>query len=251
MTLVRLSEGLGYVTGVLASPAFALGSLLRRARIFHPDGQIFSAVCEPEASAPALAAVAERLAGTAVVRLSAGLWRRGREWPDVLGCAIRLRGRRPAAATAEPGDQDLLFASFRSLVTLPLAFVATNQHDYLRNTYYAVLPYELAGVGAVSLRLVPTTPVEGRGVNREARLGDALRRGPVTFRLELRPRFRLLSAWRPLASLRLVEPLGVPPQALRFSPWRDGMGLRPRGFVQAARALPYRFSQRARALVEA
>ncbi|HEU4409051.1 MAG TPA: hypothetical protein VFS43_27580 [Polyangiaceae bacterium] len=250
MKAVRFAEGLGYITGALTSPAFALGSCLRRARVFHPDGVVFAATCEPATDEAALGPLAARLAGSAVVRLSEGLFRRGRELPDVLGCAIRLRGPRSAAAELAPDDQDLLFGTFRSIVTLPFAFVTTDTRNYLLNTYFSAVPYEIAGVGVVLLRLVPTVRGAGVGVNREARLENARQRGLAGFLLELRPRFLPIVPWRPLVSLRLGEPLALGSGALGFSPWQSGMGLRPYGFVQATRAVPYRLSQAARAAVE-
>jgi hypothetical protein len=249
--VLRLTEGLGYAAGAAASPAFALGSLARRGRVLHPRGRLFAATCEPAAE-PALAPVAARLAGAAVVRLSAGLWRHGREWPDVLGCAVRLRGPRAPGAEAGPSDQDLLFTTLRSLATLPLAVATTDQHHYLNNAYFTAAPFQIEGGGdrLVVLRLAPVAPGAGGGPDRDARLDDARRRGLAAFRLELRPRFRPDAPWRPLAVLRLGEPLPVAPRDVRFWPPRAGMGLTPRGFVQAARTWPYRLSQAARAAVE-
>src|SRR4051812_39945970 len=103
-------EVVGRVIGVLAAPFAAMGSFLRGARIFHPDGVLYRA----EVRAVAATALARSLEGPALVRLSGALWREkpGSEPPDILGVAVRLQ---PGEQTA----QDLLFATFRTALALP------------------------------------------------------------------------------------------------------------------------------------
>jgi hypothetical protein len=239
------SELAGLAVGALTSPVFAVGSALRGARVFHPDGHAFSARCEPATNDASLAPLAQRLAGDAIIRLSGGVWRNDREWPDVLGCAVRFRQNRSFDAAPAPGDQDLVFATLRSIFTLPFAFATTNTRDYLCNDYFGAAPYFADEAGKLALRLTPLAT--GEGTRRAERLDDALRRGIAAFRLEHRPSHRPWSAWRPLATLTLREPLSFGDGELCFSPFQTGAGLRPVGFVHATRRVPYLVSQLARA----
>src|SRR4051812_3496321 len=108
---------LGRVTGALLAPVTAFVSALRRARMFHPDGVVYRADVEPIPTANrhgAHAQVAARLAGPALIRLSSAWWKGDREWPDVLGAALRFRSRPVISPVPDPGDQDLLFATILS-----------------------------------------------------------------------------------------------------------------------------------------
>src|SRR5215216_4169277 len=78
-----LAEKCGLAVGAGLSPLTAALSSARQARMFHPDGVVYQAATEPATSAPELRGLADRLAGTALVRFSSALWRGGHEWPDV------------------------------------------------------------------------------------------------------------------------------------------------------------------------
>jgi hypothetical protein len=237
-------ERLGIALGAGLSPLVASLSGARRARMFHPDGVVFSATVQSVALTADLAKVAERLAGNALVRFSGALWRYDREWPDVLGAAIRFHFREPVASE----QQDLLLATIRSPWTMPFSPFATNFRSYLWNHYHAVSPFEVEGVGRVKIRLRSPRIGNGTAASRTEHLGRLVADGAASFELQLRRLDTPLLArkWEPAARLTLVEPLDTDQAALRFSPFRAGGGLQPVGFVHALRLAAYAASQAAR-----
>lgn len=245
-------EVAGTLLGQIGAPAVAAISRLRGARMFHPDGVAFLAEVAPiapsDASVPRGAAeVATRLAGPALVRMSGALWRRGFEHLDVLGIAIRFRSTSRVTHLPAEGDQDLLFATIKSPFTLGLAPFTTDPHDYFDNAYWAVSPFDAPGLGRVKFRLVPhrsqDTAREG-ATSRDAGLLRAVEAGRAILRLEARRTFSL--SWTALATVRLTEIADVDQAALRFSPFRSGRGIVPRGLVHAIRRAAYPASQRGR-----
>src|SRR5581483_3247415 len=134
------AERAGVWAGWLLAPLTGTLSLLRRARMFHPEGAVYRARVETVPGPYAM--LGRRLEGPALARLSTAWWRSGKEWLDALGIAIRV-GRDPGAE-AKRGDQDLLFATIRSPWTTPFAPLTTEQHDFLANDYYGVSPFEVA-----------------------------------------------------------------------------------------------------------
>lgn len=242
---VYARERMGVLVGWAAAPIFGAVAWARRSRVFHPEGIVLSARVEPVASEPRAAIVADRLSGPALVRFSTALWKRGKEWPDALGCAIRLRARPEPSAEPDARDQDLLFATIRSPLTTPLGPVGTHVHDFLANVYYATAPFDVRSFGRAKLRLVPEVRSNGRdgGADRGERLVRAVARGDATLRLELRRTFH--RAWTPIARVVLEEVVLVDQDRLRFSPFRAGRGIEPRGFVHALRRGAYAASQAA------
>src|SRR5512133_876672 len=111
---MTVQESVGRALGVAMAPLVAVGSLVRRARLFHPDGLVYAAEVTPIGGAGVGSPAACRLAGPALVRVSSSLWKAPAEWPDILGLAIRFR--EDAAITPVPGggDQDLLLVTVRS-----------------------------------------------------------------------------------------------------------------------------------------
>src|SRR4051812_19014932 len=187
-------EQVGILAGWMAAPLTGAGSLLRHARLFHPEGAVFRARVEPDEGTP-YAATARRLSGPALARLSTAWWRRGRELPDALGLALRLRDRDEPSTVAEPGDQDLLFATIRHPLTTLLAPLSTQVHDFLANDYYGVSPFVIEGIGRAWLRAVSPRPASA-GQDRGERLLAAVATGQARFVLEVqRGRF---SPWEPL-----------------------------------------------------
>lgn len=239
-------EKYGLMLGAALAPITAALSRARRARMFHPDGVVYQANVEPCTLNPQLLPVAQRLAGLALVRFSSALWRGGRQWPDVLGAAIRFGwvGTTPGPST----PQDLLLATIRFPWTMPFAPFATNFRSYLWNHYHAVSPFEVPGVGRVKIRLrSPRLGNRGRAT-RDAHLSHAVLDGQARFELQFRrldvgPLFR---HWQPVACLTLIGPFDADQAALRFSPFRAGAGIQPVGFIHALRVAAYAASQRAR-----
>lgn len=239
-------EKYGMLLGSYLAPITSALSGARGARMFHPDGVVYQANVEPCTYNPHFRPIAEQLAGIALVRFSSALWRSGREWPDVLGAAVRF-----GWAPARPGlgvEQDLLLATIRYPWTMPLAPFATNFRSYLWNHYHAVSPFEVPGVGRVKIRLRSPRLGNHGSDSRERHLEQATREGLARFelqfrRLEVTP---LARHWQPVAALRLMGRFEIDQEALRFSPFRDGAGLRPVGFVHALRVAAYAASQAAR-----
>jgi hypothetical protein len=231
-------ERVGRAAGWLLAPMTGTLSLLRQARMFHPEGTVYRAAVE--AVPGPYANVARRIEGPALARLSTALWRSGREWPDALGFALRI-GREPGIE-AKPGDQDLLFATIRFPWTLPFSPLSTRQHDYLANDYFAVAPFEVEGVGRAKLRLRGPRPTGLQGDDRGEKLQNAIQRGEAVFRFELFVNGR----WEAIATVRLEERVELDQAALRFWPDRAGRGFVPRGFVEAMRKGTYFLSQAAR-----
>jgi hypothetical protein len=212
--------------------------------VFHPEGAVYAADVAPAGAD--LTALGQRLAGPALVRMSTATWRGGREWIDVLGCAIRFRRTDSPSAEPEPGDQDLLLATVRNPWTTLLAPLTTKQHDFLRNDYYAVSPFSVDGVSPrVKLRAVARRDghgvlAPGPGLSRGARLDLDVRDGRAVLELQARPG---RGEYTPVARIALRERVDVDQEKLRFSPFRDGRGIRPRGFVHALRLGTYSASQ--------
>jgi hypothetical protein len=234
------AERAGVFAGWLLAPLTGTLSLLRRARMFHPEGAVYRARVEILPGRYSM--LAQRLEGPALARLSTAWWRAGKEWLDALGIALRL-GRDPGAE-ARAGDQDLLFATIRYPWTTPFAPLTTEQHDFLANDYYAVSPFDVAGVGRAKLRLVSSRPRRLTAKKRADRLVQAVERGEAWLHLEI----QTAKAWEPVARVVLVEPAELDQERLRFSPFRDGKGISPRGFVHGLRRATYLLSQIARPL---
>ncbi len=242
--LTGAREAGGLVVGALLAPFVALTSWCRNGRMFHPDGVTFSGEVEPHPGCdPEFRPFAERLSGLALARLSGALWRRGFEHFDVLGFAVRFR-QGPASAVAADGDQDLLFATILSPLTMGSALFTTTADDFLANDYWAVSPFDV-GIGHhVKLRLVsPHSAQSGTG-DREARLRRAVEDGRANFRLDARRTFGRV--WSPVAAVTLDAEVRVDQDELHFSPFRSGRGAVPRGFVHALRLPAYTASQAGR-----
>lgn len=237
-------ERIGTAVGWLSAPLFGAVALARRGRVFHPEGAVFAARVEPLAVDGRTGRLALRLAGPALVRFSTALWRRGKEWPDALGCAIRFRHTDDPSSDPEVGDQDLLFATIRTPLATPLGPVGTHVHDFLANTYFATAPFDVPAVGRVRWRLIPEPRMSTEampGADRGQRLRAAVASGDATLRLELRRTWH--PGYTPVARIRLFAPVEVDQDRLRFSPFRNGRGIVPRGFVNALRHGAYAASR--------
>jgi hypothetical protein len=243
----RIPEIAGAAAGVLLAPVAGAVAWARRARVFHPEGAVYAAEVFPAGAD--LTGLGQRLAGPALVRMSTAVWRGGREWIDVLGCAIRFRRSGAATAEPEPGDQDLLLATVRNPWTTLLAPLTTEQHDFLRNDYYAVSPFSVDGLlqrvklRAVAMRDGSSALLPGPGLSRGERLDLDVRDGRAVLELQAKAG---RGDYAPVARIALRERVAVDQERLRFSPFRDGRGIRPRGFVHALRLATYSASQQLR-----
>lgn len=245
----QASATLGAAASVALAPPFAAMSALRKARVFHPRGVVVAADVVP--ASVAWPRVAERLAGPAVVRLSPALHASPDGSVDLLGCAIRLLPPWEAASEQD-ATQDLLMVTSRSLVQLPLGLFTTRTADFLVNDYYSITPFEVDGIGVGYLRLRGGAPrairtLRGRGdaVARLDALARALGEDTAIMHLEMRGR-GLGRTYEALADIRLRFLVDLDQEALAFSPFRTGRGIRPRGFINGLRRATYPASARAR-----
>lgn len=238
---MHIMEAWGRLMGGLVAPFVALGSLTRNARFFHPDGLVYRARVDPLAKDGPVGELAKRLQGRAIVRLSGAWWRNEKEWPDILGIAIRFVDlQSPDTKAPGPRDQDLLFATIRKMPLLPLAPLLTNQHDFLANNYSAVLPFVVEGLGRVEFRLVGIR-MKSNLPRRRQKLEALAEAGNAMFRLEVKS-MKLGKAWRDVAMISLREKSLVDEKTLAFDPFRSGRGIVPVGALQMARAAIYKAS---------
>lgn len=233
----------GLLGGAALAPFTALGSYLRRSRLFHPCGICVRAVAQSVPDADGYHEAGARLAGPVLVRFS-GAWWKSHQWPDVLGCALRFTADESFGLAPRASDQDLLLATIRNPLTTLLAAASTHVDDYMSNAYYGVSPFRIASAERVKLRLSPLQPASAADT-REKRLLRALEGGPLGMVLEARPD-RLGARYRPVARIDLHEAIGLDQRALRFDPFATGRGLVPTGLVHALRAASYAASRRAR-----
>jgi hypothetical protein len=239
-------RALGLWGGRLLAPITATVSSWRRGRMFHPEGVIYRAQVTAVAGGE-LQELGERLAGHALLRFSSAWWR-GKDWPDVLGAALRFRDGPLADVSVQPGDQDLLLATIRFPWTTPFAPLTTRFGSFLWNHYHAVSPFEVPGVGQAKLRLRAPRIPNHSGTPRAAHLESCVASGQALFVLELR---RLATPWsrrrwQPVALVRVEAAVDMDQEALRFSPFHSGRELKPSGFVHHLRMAAYEASQQAR-----
>ncbi|PTL82791.1 hypothetical protein [Vitiosangium sp. GDMCC 1.1324] len=246
---LQASRALGIAAGALVSPLLYPFFFARGARFFHPSGVVHSARVVPPTgvAAGAPADLAARLVGPALVRFAGG-WFSGEAGKDSLGISLRFHDQPLPSALHGKGDQDLYFVSFPSFVLRKFisGIHQTYLHDYLANTYWAVAPYEVDGFGRVSLRL--TASGAGRpGVDRAERLQRAVEEGVARLLLEAAPLGSEVHL--PVAEIRLGSRLSQNLETeLRTVPGSSGRGLRPSGFLQGLRVVPYAACQHARRL---
>jgi hypothetical protein len=233
----------GLLAGLALAPLTALGSYLRRSRLFHPRGLCLRGVVRPAAGDLAFREAGLRLAGPVFVRFSSAWWK-WREWPDVLGCALRFTSDGTVDPAPRATDQDLLMATIRTPLTTMLAPLSTHVDDYMSNAYFGVAPFAVPTLGRVKLRLSPVEPAPP-GITREQRLTRALDRAPLQLTLEARAH-RLGSRYKPLAHVELGERVQLDQGELRFDPFACGRGFKPVGFVHGLRVASYAASRRAR-----
>ncbi len=238
---MRSSERIGQALGRAVAPVFEAVSEARRARTFHPRGDLVFAHVEPALDG-ALPELARALEGPAFARFSSALSRQPR-WPDVLGCGL---GFTHATGSLE-ADQHLLFATIRRPWTMPFAPFTTHVNDYLSNVYFAVSPFAVEGRDHVYVRLVPLW----RG--RRAPEPDATRRQRLAHAVDARVASLVLEAasgpwgpWQPVVTLEPFALASDDPPGLELDPFLDGRGLVPQGFVHALRRGAYAGSRRGR-----
>lgn len=239
---MQLSERLGDWIGGLWGPLFAVTSRVRKARTFHPRGDLVRVSLMPVHPGPGewserLGELGERLAGEGLLRFSSALWKRTR-WPDALGCALAMLGN-----DGHP-EQHLLFATIRRPWTMPFAPFATEVSDYLANDYFAVSPFSAPRLPRLWLRLHPETrPRRGEPSPRRERLSLATQHQRT---LLLEAGDSPWGPWTPFVRVTLLEMLEGDPPGFEFDPFLDARGLVPHGFIHALRRGAYQGSRSGR-----
>jgi hypothetical protein len=246
-----IAGAIGRGIGVLAAPLTAIGSFVRGARVFHPDGVVYRADVRADVNQGALGDLARRLAGPALARLSGALRREkaGTSPRDIFGLALRFNAAPDAGPAPTARSQDLLLLSIEHLWQLPQGALLTKPRDFLANVYHAILPFRVDDLGVVKFRIVPEVDaVRGNeGTGRVERLDDAVRRGTAVLRLQVKGE-EPGAEWKPLATVVLRERVDIDQADLQFTPFHEGAGIEPVGFLQGLRWATYSGSQVGRAL---
>jgi hypothetical protein len=241
----RFSEAIGLWTGGLVAPVFAVGSMLRQNRVFHPKGIHFRAnVTAVENVEEKFAEIATSLARhDTLVRFSTGRPSRERTiLPDIHGISIRFGAERGENFQPRDDAQDLLLMTAESVLSLAKGAISTNQQNFAGNIYHGGAPFEIAEQPNMLVRLVPMSHVETSGTDRYQNLRHAVEEGDVIFRLEVASMSQP-NKWYPLVEIRLMNEVQVDDSKLELWPFRTGRGIVPQGFVQYTRQMPYLFSE--------
>jgi hypothetical protein len=228
----------GMALGVVMAPAIFVWAFLKKARPIHFDG----AVCEAKLTAIDQGA-GRRLEGPCLARLSGGLRKQSSTGKDVLGFSVRCQAE-TFSDDLTRGDQDLVFGTFRSFLSLPFTMKDVQVKDYLANEYSSVTPWRVAGFGTVTLRARPPRTEAREGENRLASLDADLAGETAVFTIE----GRRGGDWIALATLTLVQRLPSDGTALHISMFRTGRQYVPTGARNGVRAIVYPVSQLARGL---
>lgn len=218
------AESLGKIVGYILGVFTALISFIRSGRIFHPVGLLFEAHVK-----------STRFPQHAMIRFSSAWWK-DNEWPDALGVAIRFSQQKIKSVNPLRDNQDLLLASFSEAWQTPFSPFITDHKDFLGNEYFSVGFFEVNGE-FVKYKLVPQEPPLIKGTRNE-KLLEAVLAGEACF--------NLYENGREVAMIKLTRTLHFDQEALRFNPFQNGLGIRPRGFLQYLRIGTYRLSQWAR-----
>lgn len=227
---MKLSEEIGKILGLpLGLITFSV-SFLRNARTFHPSGVL--AHCRVKTLEDSKISFHP----FALARFTGAIWKKNQILPDVLGISLRFSKRPITTTDPLKDDQDLLFASFRLPIQTPLGPFITKYQKFYLNTFYAVSPFETQnGYGKFSMILKEKTS-EGK------RMDNML--------LNIREHATLLLRFNgeEVAELILEEERHLDQEELKFNPYRNGLGIYPRGLVHALRIFVYPMSQSGRVL---
>lgn len=228
----------------VTATAMQLGTSLRSARVFHPEGiaqrvrvTIWPTIGDPAATTLGVPLLDRPGTYDGVVRFSRGA-SLPEPLPDVLGLAVRIQN-----AHGPGEDQDILVGSSlelpigRQLLLPAVGFRGT--------TLSSVLPYRLgsdSGVFWLGARICDATEAP---LVRLSALRRALDAGEATLTLRYARRF---GAWRDFADVEFVDDLpDDEADALAFNvDDNTGGGIEPAGFFQALRRHAYAASQAVR-----
>jgi hypothetical protein len=98
-----IREQIGAAIGTMLAPLVSKVVRVRKARMFHPEGQLFEGHFEATVTEGPYADLARRLGRTVLARLSGALSRNERERFEVLGIALRFhRGAKLSTRGVQP-----------------------------------------------------------------------------------------------------------------------------------------------------
>src|SRR5215204_6149551 len=222
---------------------FAIGgalaglAALRRGKAVHPHGAVYEAQLvmgrhEGELGRTELFGTAT--SRPALVRFSRSLGL-PRPLPDLLGMSVRVLD-----VYGSGRHQDFLMVTSIDAPVVHHLFVPAA--DVQQRLYSSSLPYR-AGGRTVLVGAVPRadSPRFENG-NELERLAAAAATGALVFDLAVA---EVWGRFRPVAELRVGDPLPPEADALRFNPWNAGGGLEPTGLLNRLRDYAYPLSQRA------
>jgi hypothetical protein len=133
----------------------------------------------------------------------------------------------------------------RNVLTLPIAALKTDQNDFLANFYYGMGCYELADQPRMLLRLTPLRQSGSSGEDRYEMIRELVATDEVAFLLETAS-VSEPDQWFPLVRIRLISEVKIDDRKMSFWPFYTGQDIRPQGFIQYMRPVPYLSSQWAR-----
>lgn len=232
---MKFSRILGEICGVPLSIITFTVSFIRNARTFHPNG--IHAQCEVKT----LKDSPLTFHPYALARFTGAIWKKNQLLPDVLGISLRFSEIPFRNTEPRKEDQDLLFASFRLPIEIPIAPFITRFSKFYLNTFYAISPFQVHNETVhFKITIVPKT-TEGK------RMDNMLRNIHEHAILILWYK-KKKTDWIPVAELSLLRSIEVDQHKLRFNPYRSGLGINPEGFVHALRIPVYPMSQLGRSL---
>ena len=222
---------MGHVLGIFTGTV----SFMRRSRVFHPRGEVFSArvlSIRPELIS---------FHPYATVRFSAALWKNF-EGLDVFGIAIRFSDKKGFSFKSRSKDQDLLFATFDSTWKIVFSPLLTKQDDYFSNEYFAISPFDTDKLKSIYFKLLPKAE-KVQGKSRKEKLLRTIESGHSSLILSMREKNH---KWIKLAEIILEEKMTIDQEAMRFNPFQTGLQINPVGFVHFLRIGSYKLGQWAR-----
>jgi len=231
VALVADAAGLA-IGAVLAGAAF-----VRRAKPVHPHGVTYrarlavtGAACAPPASS-LLSTPGEH---DAIVRFSRSLGT-PRPLPDLLGMSIRV-----IDAYGDDRHQDLLLVTSGSRPWLHHVFLPAS--DVQQRPYSSALPYRAGERRFIVGALPDAASPRPAGSDEMHRLARAAATGRLTFGLAVAAPGHPFAR---VATIHVREPLPDVFEALRYSPFNTGGGLRPSGVLNRMRRSAYPLAQAA------
>lgn len=228
----KATEVLGYFGGYFLGIFTGTISYLRRSRIFHSRGEVFSA------RVLSLRSEIIKFHPYSTVRFSSALWKNG-EGQDVFGIAIRFSDQKGFSLIPRNKDQDLLFATFDSTWKILFSPFITQQDDYFANEYFAISPFKTKTLQNVYFKLIPKGP-KVLGKSRKEKLINTIETGSSSLLLYMKEE---KEEWRKFAEIVLEEKIDIDQETMRFDPFLAGLQINPIGFVHYLRIGSYKMSQ--------